>query len=563
MDMLEKELLSAEEKEKSEVDFENKQAEDVTEDDEEESVLKCKDMEEVREEESLVADEIEETNQLPVQPVIKKLTEGLNLNNEVVKMRKEVKRVRALIIRKLTRQMGALKKKKGNDTETERNQRRAIRLLEEIHAMKVLSPDLVTKTALQKNLNFEQVCKNTKSTISDRAVARIATHPQFNKRIGEIKMALKAFKEERIKTGKQKGKLEGQNKPGNTTPVLPDKLRERHSEKVITLRQEEIKDDEEGDGMLKNMKDATVAKPERKSSKATHLADTADSQRKEVAENKCARPLSIKRTVESVKNNFLGQDAGKKPSLKCAAELPQQKRDGEESDLESLHDEEREYFDDSTEERFHRQSSPSEESNDDDDFFIGKVSKFKKKKREKNERKGEVKDGPAEQFQNEPEVVESRLKAKITLLQSVFCSSLSVPKPGVVEGAARGRDGDKLRGQETTKGGIGPVSDFKKSKFQQQGKGTKSNSGSKYRKPCHKGSHPESQLRGNPSHSRWGSQGQGEVTKQKLRYDGAVLYHQAQNQALHPSWEASKKRKEQQGQILAFQGKKIKFDDDN
>ncbi|CAF88883.1 unnamed protein product, partial [Tetraodon nigroviridis] len=33
-------------------------------------------------------------------------------------------------------------------------------------------------------------------------------------------------------------------------------------------------------------------------------------------------------------------------------------------------------------------------------------------------------------------------------------------------------------------------------------------------------------------------------------------------QALHPSWEASRKRKEQQGQIMAFQGKKIKFDDD-
>uniref|UniRef100_A0A3Q3FEU8 Serum response factor-binding protein 1 n=1 Tax=Labrus bergylta TaxID=56723 RepID=A0A3Q3FEU8_9LABR len=424
---------------------------------------------------------------------------GLNLNNEVVKMRKEVKRVRALIIRKLTRQMGALKKKKGKDTETERNQRRASRLLEEVHAMKVLSPDLVTKTALQKNLNFEQVCKNPKSTISDRAVARIATHPQFNKKIGDIKMALKAFKEERMKTGKQKGKLEGQNKPRNTTPGLPDKLRERPGEKEVTSRQEEIKDDKEGDGVLKDMKDATVL-------------------------------------------NLRGKESGcrKKPDLKRTAEVPQRKRDEEESDLESLKDEEREYFDDSTEERFLRQSSPSEESNDDDDFFIGKVRKFKKKKRE-------VKDGPTES-----EVVESRLKAKKALLQSVFCSSLSASKPAVAEGATRGRYGDTLRGQETS-----PVSDFKKSKYQHQGKGTQCNSGSKYKKPCHKGSHPESQQ------SRWGGQGKGDVIKQKSRYDGAGPYQQAQNQTLHPSWEASKKRKEQQGQILAFQGKKIKFDDDD
>ncbi|KAJ0003179.1 hypothetical protein NQD34_008277, partial [Periophthalmus magnuspinnatus] len=132
----------------------------------------------------------------------------LNLNNEVVKMRKEVKRVRALIIRKMTRQIGALRKKKGSDTDIERNQRRAARLLDEIHAMKLLVPDVVTKTALQKNLNFQQVCKDPKSTISARALARVATHPQFNKKIEAIKAAVKAFKEERTKGGKAGGKKE-------------------------------------------------------------------------------------------------------------------------------------------------------------------------------------------------------------------------------------------------------------------------------------------------------------------------------------------------------------------
>jgi len=32
-------------------------------------------------------------------------------------------------------------------------------------------------------------------------------------------------------------------------------------------------------------------------------------------------------------------------------------------------------------------------------------------------------------------------------------------------------------------------------------------------------------------------------------------------QPLHPSWEASRRRREQMSQITAFQGKKIKFDD--
>lgn len=72
-----------------------------------------------------------------------KQSEPLNLNNEVVNLRKEVKRVRVLIIRKLTRHIGALKKKKGKEMEIERNQQRAARLLEEIHAMKALVPDVV------------------------------------------------------------------------------------------------------------------------------------------------------------------------------------------------------------------------------------------------------------------------------------------------------------------------------------------------------------------------------------------------------------------------------------
>lgn len=79
------------------------------------------------------ADELEENKQ----------SQSLNLNNEVVNLRKEVKRVRALVIRKLIRQIGALKKKKGKEMEVDRNQRRAARVLEEIHAMKVLLPDVV------------------------------------------------------------------------------------------------------------------------------------------------------------------------------------------------------------------------------------------------------------------------------------------------------------------------------------------------------------------------------------------------------------------------------------
>ncbi|XP_076610385.1 serum response factor-binding protein 1 isoform X2 [Chaetodon auriga] len=517
--------------------------------------------EEEEEEEGMpqATDKVEKNIPLPAQPGEKKQTDSLNLNNEVVRMRKEVKRAKALIIRKLTRQIGALKKKKGKEAEIERNQRRAARLLEEIHAMKGLSPDLVTKTALQKNLNFEQVCKNPKSTITDRATARIATHPQFSKKIEGIKGAVKAFKEERMKGGQQRGKDTVQKKAGKVTPQSPETKEERKSEKEeedITVEEKEVIDSEEGDEILEDIADATVNEPEQDEGKAAHSAQTAVCQMKEMPTK--VRPPSVKSSEikDTVKNIPQSKDAEKKPNPTPAPELLHKKVAEEESDLDTSDDEQKEYFDDSTEERFRKQSSQSEES-DDDDFFVGKVSKFKKKKQKSvDQEKGhEVTMDPTDQVQSKLDELESRLKSKMTWLQSVFCSSLSKPVRG--RGAGRGRGGDKFRGQGKPRGGNGLNRDFSQQpKFQKQEKETERNSGSKYSKS-------ESSEKGFPSVGRGRGRGRGDGIRQRDPRGGGGFFHQAPQQALHPSWEASKKRKEQQGQILAFQGKKIKFDDDD
>ena len=417
---------------------------------------------------------------------------------------------------------------------------------------------------MQRDFNFEKECKNPKSTMSDRAIARIATHPQFNKKIQDIKNAVKAFKNERMKGGKlvERVKVENKaekvhNKAENvqikdvgSTSQSPDKRVERKSEKDeedIIKGEKEIIQSEGGDCIPIDTMDATIAQPEKEMVKAAHLAVTADDERKEMqSKPKNVRPAVVKSTVKDiVKNKPQSKDAEKKPSLKPAPEVLQNNdTDEDESDVESS-DEEKEYFDDSTEERFHKQSSQSEES-DEDDFFVGKVSKFKKKKKKdvEEEKVPEVKVGPTDELQSKLDELESRLKSKATSLQSVFCSSLSASKPGGGRGSGRGRGGDKFRGG---RGGGGLNRDFsQQSKFQKQEKGADRNSGSKYSKP-------ESSEKGFSSFGRGRGRGRG----------GSVFSHQAPQQALHPSWEASKKRKEQQGQILAFQGKKIKFDDDD
>uniref|UniRef100_A0A670JLD8 Serum response factor binding protein 1 n=1 Tax=Podarcis muralis TaxID=64176 RepID=A0A670JLD8_PODMU len=74
-------------------------------------------------------------------------------------MRKEVRKVRVLTIRKLTRHIAKLKAKKGTEDAVLKNHKRAERLLEEIHAMKEIKLDHVTKLALEREINFEIVCK--------------------------------------------------------------------------------------------------------------------------------------------------------------------------------------------------------------------------------------------------------------------------------------------------------------------------------------------------------------------------------------------------------------------
>uniref|UniRef100_A0A8C6S4V4 Serum response factor-binding protein 1 n=1 Tax=Neogobius melanostomus TaxID=47308 RepID=A0A8C6S4V4_9GOBI len=390
----------------------------------------------------------------------------LNLNNEVVKMRKEVKRVRALIIRKLTRHISALKKKKGKDADIERNQRRVARLLEEIHAIKTLVPDKVTKTALQENLIFEQVCKDPESSISDRAIARIATHPQFSKKIDGIKAAVKVFKEERSKEEKSSGK----KKVEKTKKQRPhtDAAKESNDAEDKTVRSNIMKHCEADfvEASLDSSLSIIKVKVEQKSQEQeTPKTDNRN------------KKISLVKHVEKTKPQNKSVEKKIAPKL---LEVPLKSDMKAESDLDLSDGDEKEYFDDSTEERFHKQSSAESEESD-NDFFVGKVSKFKKKKTKK---------------------LESRLKSKVTSLNSVFCASLARSKTG--------------------KG---------------TGKGMQKDSDSKYNKP----------LLGNKTYGK-----EQKITRGREHVKDYVI----PAQPLHPSWEASKKRKEQQGQILAFQGKR-------
>uniref|UniRef100_A0AAY5EGD3 SRF-dependent transcription regulation-associated protein n=1 Tax=Electrophorus electricus TaxID=8005 RepID=A0AAY5EGD3_ELEEL len=394
---------------------------------------------------------------------------ALNLSNEVVKMRAEVKRVKVLVRRKLTRQIAALKRKKGTQADLERYQRRAARLLEEMHELKALAPDNITKTALQQDISFQKVCQNKAASLSERATARVATHPDFSRRIQSLKDAVKAFSAERLNA------VEAQ-----TTAELES------GGSVLQLNDSELESD--GDEGLKE----ELIKGKNKE----HEGDDVQGFNKMINQDQCVSSMHCQETP------VMSAPPPGRNELITETKKPENRGSKEENDSDlSDGEEEREYFDDSTEERFHKQSSQSEES-DDDDFFLGKVSKLKKKKSDGAAEK-EKKSDPTKvaRLQKAKEAGDARQEFK---MQSVFCSTLS-----------------KSSDKKCSDGNAKPT--------------------------WFKSQDPRNDRR-NPAQGSKGG-------------PGKVNRPQHSQQTLHPSWEASRKRKEQQAQITGFQGKKIKFDD--
>ncbi|XP_007188534.2 serum response factor-binding protein 1 isoform X2 [Balaenoptera acutorostrata] len=422
----------------------------------------------------------------------------LNLNNEVVKMRKEVKRIRVLVIRKLVRSVGRLKSKKGTKDALLKNQRRAQRLLEEIHAMKELKPDIVTKSALGDDINFEKTCKKPDSTATERAVARLAVHPLLKKKIDVLKAAVKAFKDARqnvvdVKSSKNASE---ENDSKDTLCSNDDASKLQHEGTIISEQKEKE---------AKILAKKPINNSKENIAKMEHGPKTVD------IPNSLSKPSEKDSAVPSEPQKIPAD-----PKMKTFSQTKKEKESssslGVNSDGEELHEEEKEYFDDSTEERFYKQSSMSEDSDSGDDFFIGKVKRTRKKEsschfsvKEQNPPKKLLPEGDILETHQDMRSDKNKPCTEARKFESVFFHSLS---------------------------------------------GSKS-SGRNYREQAPRSKTPDFQQIEPQINNQFNKSAQrgSENTKQKSQLP------------LHPSWEASRRRKEQQSKIAVFQGKKITFDD--
>ncbi|XP_037021443.2 serum response factor-binding protein 1 isoform X2 [Artibeus jamaicensis] len=414
-------------------------------------------------------------------------------------MRKEVKRIRVLVIRKLVRSVGRLKSKKGTEDALLKNQRRAQRLLEEIHAMKELKPDIVTKSALGDDINFEKICKKPDSTATERATARLATHPLLKKKIDVLKAAVKAFKDARQNnTEVQSSKnASEENYSKDTSGSSDDAIKLQHEGALVISEQK--------DKEAKMLAKKSVNSSKEKIAKIEHRPKTVD------IPNSPSKPSEKDSVVPCEPQKI---PANRKMKLSCQNKKNEAPKSplGENSDGEELHEEEKEYFDDSTEERFYNQSSTSEDSDSGDDFFIGKVRRTRKK-----------------ESSCHSSIVEQKSTQKVSPEENIL---------EIHQGVRSGKNKPSTEGRK-----------FESVFFH-------SLSGSESSRRSYREQAPKSNM---PGFQQNEPQLQSPLMKRAQR--GPHGTAQPTQLPLHPSWEASRRRKEQQSKIAVFQGKKITFDD--
>ncbi|NWI70790.1 SRFB1 protein, partial [Todus mexicanus] len=260
-------------------------------------------------------------------------------------------------------------------------------------------------------------------TATERAIARLATHPILKPRFVELKAAVEAFKDARKNPDKA---TPSKNTESEEQPKSAQRFSNSSSDQALKLAQKQqgcedktkmsvrIETDGMAEELCKSKSEQKTVEMERVDAPEESSFQAAEIQL--VTQNKTGKKLGYQKRKENMSMKKL--NAGK-----------------EKNNSNQKNPNEEEYFDDSTEERFYNQSSDSD-SDSNDDFFIGKVKRKKKTAavtdlstaKEKDslqknilKKEANTASGTAQNLIME----EQKPHAKASKLESMFCSSLS------------------------------------------------------------------------------------------------------------------------------------------
>ncbi|EZA54214.1 hypothetical protein DMN91_001287 [Ooceraea biroi] len=144
---------------------------------------------------------------------------NIEMNNEIVLLRHTVRQARVCVVNKLTKELKLLQNKHGNETQQERYKRKANKLISEIHALKTIKEDNISKYGIMDERSLTETLQDQSLSDGDRVMARIVHYKTLYKKITQFKEKFPNCKqyltEQRKRPGKLKSKTKNVSKKNN------------------------------------------------------------------------------------------------------------------------------------------------------------------------------------------------------------------------------------------------------------------------------------------------------------------------------------------------------------
>ncbi|XP_054756394.2 serum response factor-binding protein 1-like [Lytechinus pictus] len=466
----------------------------------------------------------------------------VQFNTQMVNMRKTVKRAKVQLIHHLTRQIIVIRKKKGSGKQLVKNERRAGRLVKEIEVIKDLACDEVTMTAIINKKTLQAVLDNANSTAEERGTARLIHHKLISQQVSTFRDLVT---DDLLEIGKKKEKLISRTKEG----VRKGKRRGSESSNEEEEDESSEEGSEESDDDSGEEKDNSLFQA-MDSGRLTSMESTSLSEQnqrlREQMESRHKKPRFFVET-QSKKDRIQGGSDGQEEDSDVDDE-----EDDDEGSMEDMDDDidemgenfNSEFRELSAEFQKGRNSGQVEKDRKKlkglDSLFVGKLSGKGHESAETTTKGRKNRPGQKERHK-------INIKKQLDVLRR---PSKKEPREGSRQVALVDLPSLDMREKAQPKRKVIPGinAPFEKPK-------TEDSSNERPLPSQRQMTYPSSRRGRGGGAARGGGRGGAGGGKPLMRAPAQAP------EILHPSWEAKKKKKEQESKILPFAGKKIIFDD--
>ncbi|XP_066274982.1 serum response factor-binding protein 1-like [Branchiostoma lanceolatum] len=454
------------------------------------------------------------------------------LNKEIVLLRGDVKRARLLLIQALCRNIRKLRDKKGKPEQLAKNQHRAEKLHEDITVLKGLKPDDVTKSGLFADFDEHKVLSDPTSSSKERAMARLISHKGLKSKLDTVRGKFNIIPGQKMASDMKKSVKD--KRAGNKAKKTADKSGQGETEKRPAENTEHTQTPTDS-SIDKVEKTSDTVAGQSSSDGASSAGDVGEEDKISQSKDAAKASTEISNTTEIVVS-----------SRDSESESEEDGEDSVEEMEEDVDSEEKETPDQTTE--------SSIESKTESQVNLTQSKEDNKQSVKRTEPTTVKRTGPRKAAcdAEEDEDEEEKEETTVTAGDDMFLREGEPDPEEDTEGGKRTVDSGgvsgvpavarALPGESLFIGSLaGRSRNVKKGKFEKRtGK-----------RPNERGSSHKFAGRGRPQ-----QQSRAPAAGRAAKPSSAET-----SGHLHPSWIAKRKQKEQAGQIAAFQGKKIVFDD--